>query len=164
LIRHVWLRLTQAAPVRPLAIAMIEPSFGAPLVTPVGGPSLLPAGLFAARHTAVAVSAITVRADEENRVAPLTKAKPLPQNRFAVGHRHASSQAGDWTTAVVSWQVRTSSVWLPVEWLPDTEPCRSNGRVPSISHLETRYFVPQRLVDDRTDDCAFGAMMSLAYG
>ena len=26
----------------------------------------------------------------------------------------------------------------------------------------TRYFVPQGLVDDRTDDCAFGAMMSLA--
>jgi len=85
--------LTQAAPVRPLAIAMIEPSFGAPLVAPVGGPSLLPAGLFAARDAAV-VSAITVRADEENRVAPLTTAKPLPQNRLAVGHRHASSQAG----------------------------------------------------------------------
>jgi hypothetical protein len=74
LIRHAWLHLTQAAPVRPLAIAMIEPSFGAPLVAPVGGPSLLPAGLFAARDAAVAVSAITVRADEENRVAPLTKA------------------------------------------------------------------------------------------
>jgi hypothetical protein len=144
--------LTQAAPVRPLAIAMIEPSFGAPLVAPVGGPSLLPAGLFAARDAAV-VSAITVRADEENRVAPLTKAKPS-----------CMRQDWDWTTAVVSWQVRTSSVWLPVEWLPNTEPCRSNGRVPSISHLETRYFVSQGLQDDRTDDCAFGAMMSFVYG
>jgi len=81
LIRHAWLRLTQAAPVRPLAIAMIEPSFGAPLVAPVGGPSLLPASLFAAWDAAIAVSAITVRADEENRVAPWTKAKPLPQNQ-----------------------------------------------------------------------------------
>jgi hypothetical protein len=104
--------LTQAAPVRPLAIAMIEPSFRTPLVAPVGGSPLLAAGLFAALGTAVAMAAVTVRADEENRLAALTKAKPLPQNRFAVNHRHASSQAGDWTTAVVSWQVRTSSVWF----------------------------------------------------
>jgi hypothetical protein len=27
-------------------------------------------------------------------VAALTKANPLPQNRFAMNHRHASSQAG----------------------------------------------------------------------
>jgi len=86
--------LTQTAPVRTLAIAMIESPFGTPLVAPVGGPSLLPAGLFAAWDAAVAVSAITVRADEENRLAPLPQAKPLPQNRFAVNHRHASSQAG----------------------------------------------------------------------
>ena len=46
------------------------------------------------RSAAVAVAAITVRANEENRLAALTKAKPLPQNRFAVNHRHASSQAG----------------------------------------------------------------------
>jgi len=52
------------------------------------------AGLLAALIAAVAVSAIAVRADEENRVAALTKANPLPQNRFAMNHRHASSQAG----------------------------------------------------------------------
>jgi hypothetical protein len=28
--------------------------------------------------------------------------------------------------------------------------------------FETRYFLAAQLVDDRTDDCAFGAMMSLA--
>jgi len=93
LIRHAWLRLTQAAPVRPLAIAMIESSLATPLVAPVGGPPLLAAGLFAALGAAVAVSSIAVRADEEDRMAALTKAKPLPQNRFAVNHRHASSQA-----------------------------------------------------------------------
>lgn len=53
--------------------------------------------------------------------------------------------AGDWTTAVVSWQVGTSSVWFTCRWLPNTEPCRSNGRVPSISRLETRYFVQPSL-------------------
>jgi hypothetical protein len=112
LIRHARLRLLQAAAVRPLAIAMIEPSFGALLVAPVGAPPLLAPGLFAALGTAVAVSTIAVCADEENRLAALSKAEPLPQNRFAVYHCHASSQAGDWTTAVVSWQVRTSSVWF----------------------------------------------------
>ena len=40
------------------------------------------------------MSAIAVSADEENRVAALTKANPLPQNRFAMNCRHASSQAG----------------------------------------------------------------------
>jgi hypothetical protein len=39
------------------------------------------------------VSAIAVRADEENRVTALAKASPLPQNRFAMNLRHASSQA-----------------------------------------------------------------------
>lgn len=72
---------------------MIEPSLAALLVTPVGGPPLLAAGLLAALGAAVAVSAITVRADEENRLTLLTQANPLPQNRFAMNHRHAPSQA-----------------------------------------------------------------------
>jgi hypothetical protein len=86
--------LTQAAPVRLLAIAMVEPSFRALLVASVGGPPLPEASLFAALGTAVALSAVAVRTDEENRLAALTMAKPLPQNRFAVNHHHASSQAG----------------------------------------------------------------------
>jgi hypothetical protein len=94
LIRHGRLRWTKAAAVFPLAIAMIELPFGALLVSAVGAAPLLAAGLLAALVAAVAVSAITVRADEENRVAALTEANPLPQNRFAMNHRHASSQAG----------------------------------------------------------------------
>jgi hypothetical protein len=93
LIRHGRLRLTAAA-VFPLTVAMIELPFGALLVAAVGAPTLLAAGLLAALVAAVAVSAIAMRADEENRVAALTKANPLPQNRFAMNHRHASSQAG----------------------------------------------------------------------
>ena len=72
---------------------MIELPFGALLVSSVGAPPLLAAGLFAALGAAVAVASITVRADEENRLAGLAKANPLPQNRFAMNHRHASSQA-----------------------------------------------------------------------
>jgi hypothetical protein len=77
-----------------LAITMIELPFGAILVASVGAPLLLPAGLLAALVAAIAVSAVAVRADEENRVAAFTKANSLPQNRFAMNHRHASSQAG----------------------------------------------------------------------
>jgi hypothetical protein len=72
---------------------MIEPPFAALLVAPVGTPPLPAASLVAALGAAVAVSSIAVGADEENRLAAFTKAKPLPQNRFAVNHRHASSQA-----------------------------------------------------------------------
>jgi hypothetical protein len=106
-----------------------------------------------------------MRTDEENRLAALTKAKPLPQNRFALNHRHASSQAGDWTTAVLSWQVGTSSVWFTCRWLPNTGtlPLERPGS-PCISRLEDKILCSAKLVDDRTDDCAFGAMMLLAYG
>jgi hypothetical protein len=93
LIRHARLRLTAAA-VLPLTVAMIEPPFRALLVAAVGAPPLLAAGLLAALVAAVAVSAIAVRTDEENRVTALTEANPLPQNRFAMNHRHASSHAG----------------------------------------------------------------------
>jgi hypothetical protein len=83
-----------AAPVLSLAVAVIELPFGAFLVASVGAPPLLASGLLAAWIAAVAVSAITVRADEENRVAAWTKANPLPQNRFARNRPHAPSQAG----------------------------------------------------------------------
>ena len=94
MIRHGRWRLTKAATVFPLSVAMIELPFRALLVAAIGAPPLLAAGLLAALVATVAMSAIAVRADEENRVAALTKAGPLPQNRFAMNHRHASSHAG----------------------------------------------------------------------
>ena len=93
MIRHACLPLTAAEAVFPLAIAMIEPPLSALLVASVGAPPLPAASLLAAVGAAIAMSAVTVSADVENRLAALTKAKPLPQNRFAVNHRHASSQA-----------------------------------------------------------------------
>jgi hypothetical protein len=123
--------LTQAAPVRPLAIAMIEPSFGAPLVAPVGAPPLLATGLFTALGAAVAVSTITVRADEENRLAALSKAKPLPQNHFAVNHRHTSSQAGldNGSDLVAGWN--QLCLVLPAKWFAEhgTLPLQRQGSV-----------------------------------
>jgi hypothetical protein len=94
LIRHARFLLTTASPVFPLSVAMVGPSLAALLIAPVGGPPLLAAGLFTAVGAAVAVAAVTVRADKENRMALSTQANSLPQNHFAVNHRHASSQAG----------------------------------------------------------------------
>jgi hypothetical protein len=100
-----------AAAVIALPVAMIEPSFGALLVAAVGAPSLADSRMLTARGAAVALSAIAVRTDEEHCVTLAAEANSLPEYRFAMNCRHASSQA-DWTTALVSWQVGTSSVWF----------------------------------------------------
>jgi hypothetical protein len=94
LIRHARLRLTAAAPVITLTIAMIEPSFRALLVAAVGAPSLPEAGLLTALDAAVALSPIAVRADEKHCVAVVIETNSLPEYRFAMNCRHASSQAG----------------------------------------------------------------------
>jgi hypothetical protein len=94
LIRHARWRLPAAAPVIALPIAMIEPSFGAALVAGVGAPSLVETGSLTACGAAVALSAIAVRADEEHCVTLAIQANPLPEYRFAMSCRHASSQAG----------------------------------------------------------------------
>jgi hypothetical protein len=93
LIRHARLRLPAAAPIFALSITMIEPSFGALLVASVGPTSLAEAGLFTTFVTAVALPAIAVRADKEHRVTLVLEADSLPEYRFAMNRRHASSQA-----------------------------------------------------------------------
>jgi hypothetical protein len=127
--------LTAAAPVIALTVAMIEPSLGALLVATVGAPSLVDPGMLTARGAAVALSAIAVRADEEHRVTLATEANSLPEYRFAMNCRHASSQAGldNGRGFVAGWN--QLSLVLPVERLPNSEPWRSNGRVPSASRL-----------------------------
>ena len=82
-----------AAPVIALTVAMIEPSFGALLVASVGPTSLAEAGLLTTFVTAVTLSAIAVCADKEHRVTLVAEADSLPEYRFAMNRRHASSQA-----------------------------------------------------------------------
>src|SRR6267154_3427757 len=69
----------------------------------------------------------------------------------------------NWTTVLVSWQLKTSSVWFYL-----SNGCRT--RNPAALTAGFHLFPPLRqdtsgspvVVDDRTDDCAFGAMMSPA--
>ncbi len=82
-----------ALAVLPLTVPMIEPSFRTLLVPAVGGPSLTLAGLRAAGEAAIALSAVTVRAEEKYGVTLAAQTNPQPENRFAL-HRHARRQAG----------------------------------------------------------------------
>jgi hypothetical protein len=78
LIRHA----RPPVPVFPLAVAMIESSLRAPLVAAVGAAALPATGFGAASGTAIALSAIAVSADPEQRVA--SNASPLTKDRLAM--------------------------------------------------------------------------------
>jgi hypothetical protein len=83
-----------AAPVLSLPVAMIESAFHAPLVQGVGPTPLSGAILFAASDAAIAMAAVTVRADEKHRATLFAHANSLPENRFAVNRRLPPSAAG----------------------------------------------------------------------
>ena len=104
LIRHARLPGRPALPVLALAVAMIEPAFGAALVALVGGPMLAPARIAAANRAAIALAAITVRADEEQGRASTAHTQPCAENCFAM-NRHAVRLAG-FDNDDRSWEVR----------------------------------------------------------
>lgn len=90
MIRHAGLHATLA--ILALTVAMIQPAFGALLMPAVGVAALLEPGLLAAIQAAIAVSAIAMLTDQEQRLA--TRAQPLPKHYFAVRRRHWSQRAG----------------------------------------------------------------------
>jgi UPF0716 family protein affecting phage T7 exclusion len=82
-----------APPVFALAVAMVEPSFWAPLMTVVGATALLAPGVATTAVAAIAVAAITGNADEKYGEALCVEAHSLPEYGF-LGGRHALSQTG----------------------------------------------------------------------
>ncbi|WP_420238264.1 hypothetical protein ACOBR2_01240 [Telmatobacter bradus] len=66
LIRHATPET--AATIDALPVAMIQPPFGALLMTAIGSPTLLQAGLTSALRAAVTLAAITARANPEKRL------------------------------------------------------------------------------------------------
>jgi hypothetical protein len=80
-------------PVRTLPVAMVEPAFGALLVPPVGGTTLLAPGFLAAIRAAIALPPIAVRTNPEQPLAFLAATNALPENDFAM-NRHPLTQAG----------------------------------------------------------------------
>jgi hypothetical protein len=73
---------------------MVESAFHALLVQRISPAPLLGAILLAASDTAIAVSAVAVRADEKHRATLFARANSLPKNRFAVNRRLPPSPAG----------------------------------------------------------------------
>ena len=71
---------------------MIQPAFRALLIPTIRAAVLLEPDLAAALQTAIAVSPITVLANQEQSLT--TGAKPLPKHHFAVCRRHGPVRAG----------------------------------------------------------------------
>ena|SRR5882672_271512 len=109
LIRHAGLH--PASPILALAVAMIQSSFRARLVSAVGRTALPPPRRYAASHTAIALPAVAVRTNKEQHVAGAAQTKPRPQNRLTMNSHAPGVRA--LTTVTRSWEVRTSfDVWL----------------------------------------------------
>jgi hypothetical protein len=83
------LDLTTAIP--PLAVAMIEPAFEAPLVTAVGAPMLAEPCAPATGETAIVLAAITAPTQEEQGAAFAVPANS--SSEAIVRRRHALLQA-----------------------------------------------------------------------
>jgi hypothetical protein len=62
--------------IRTLPVTVIEPSFGTLLVPAIGAPPLLDSGSLAASQAAVALPAITARAEKEHCPAFISEANP----------------------------------------------------------------------------------------
>lgn len=90
MIRHA--RPAPALAVPLLAVAMIEPAFETLLVAPIGRAMLAQTRRPAALQAAIALAAVTVRAQQEHRATFVGVTEPLSQNYFRVC-RHVPSQA-----------------------------------------------------------------------
>ena len=104
-----------------LTIAMVKPPFDALLVAAVSLAPLPAAALLPTRFAAISVTAVAVRADEEQRSAQISSAEPLTQYEItSTSHRSggrrstAVSQCGKIPTFLVSFRPKTV--------LPNEEP------------------------------------------
>jgi hypothetical protein len=71
---------------------VVEPAFGTLLIATVGRPVLPAPGFGAARRAAIALPAVAVRANPEQRLASLGATSPRPENHFWM-NRHPPTQA-----------------------------------------------------------------------
>ena len=99
-----------ALPVGPLPVAVIEPSLPALLVSPVGGPPLLPSRFLSAALAAVLVAPVTMTADPEHHATVGTPAKPLTQWLLAGPHRRPSGGTGQPRLGMASVILSTEDV------------------------------------------------------
>lgn len=94
MIRHACAAcvLVLALPILTLPVAMVEPSFGALLMSAIGTAPLIKSGLLATGLAAIALTTVTVRTQKEYGAAIFAQANSQPKHYFAV-NRHAPLQA-----------------------------------------------------------------------
>jgi hypothetical protein len=100
------------------------------LVPAIGAAPLPQPRTFTAGPAAVAVPAITVRADQEYCATLPSRTKPLPQNDFAVFRRAPLEAAVDNRSGFVA---PLNHVLFVAAKVANLEPRRANGEVPSTS-------------------------------
>ncbi|HKF49840.1 MAG TPA: hypothetical protein VKB38_20935 [Terracidiphilus sp.] len=135
LIRHAFCVAATTVPL--LTIAMIQPTLGAPLMTPVGCPMLPPPRMAAALSRAVLLPAIAAHANPKYRPAIPVAAKPQPENNFPV-NRHPRLQAA-FDNDCGSCQGKVNS-GLPSLW--------HEGRLQRTPLLQQRGSFPNRLLPE----------------
>jgi len=136
---------------------MIEPAFHALLVQGVGPTPLSGAILFAAPDAAIAMAAVAVRADEKHRATLFVHANSLPENRFVVNRRHAFSQAGGRQRQRLRGRLEPAEFGRPHEGRRTRNPVALTAGFLHFPAFPDTITPCSRLVDDRTDDRAFGA-------
>lgn len=102
-----------AQPVRPLAIAMVQPAFNALLMSPPSSAALLESTSTPTDQTAVTLSPITVSADEEEGAAICSSAKSLPQNRLRPGCHRRDVRPLDSQRSMMATYTSLTMRWLP---------------------------------------------------
>ena len=111
LIRHAFCATTAAIPL--LTVAVIQPAFGALLMTTVGRATLPAPHMATALSRAVLLPAIATHANQKHPPAIRIAAKPLPENNFSM-NRHLRLQAA-FDNGCGSCQGKTNS-GLPSLW------------------------------------------------
>jgi len=136
LIRHAGRRT--ALPVRTLTVPMIEPALRTLLVAPIGG-AMLPASSFrSASRAAITLSAVTLRANPEQRLASVPATNSRPDNDFSL-NRHPPTLAA-FDNGNGSWQGGTSLMVTFTRGLPSENPAASHGGV--LYRLQSPYNLP----------------------
>ena len=136
---------------------MIKPAFRALLVPGVGPPPLLEASLLAVSGAAIAMAAVAVRADEKHRATLFAHANSLPENPFAVNRHHAFSQAGGRQRQRLRGRLEPAEFGRPHEGRRTRNPVALTAGFLHFPAFPDTITPCSRLVDDRTDDRAFGA-------
>jgi len=139
LIRHAG---AMALPILSLAVSMIEPPFGAALVTAVGFAPLEAAGFFTTTGTAITLAPITVTAEIKHRAAGRKVTHTLTKGcGMSDRHRFGKGALDNWRR---SWQDDSRLIGAPLIGATNekTPGCGNNRGSPLYLSRNSSYQTP----------------------